>query len=101
MINFSIDENSIIAGGLSFLGGLFRVILGIDKDIHIFKQFVFIFIISMPGGLLAHHLVLSYGYEAWAFPAGFFFSIMVLSLCINLARHGGTVVWAKITNRFK
>lgn len=95
----TITEGDVIAGILAGVGGLIRILLGIDQGISTTKQVLFLFLAALPVGWFTYNIAIFYGYYVFAFPAGFFAGIMALSVCTIVAREGAAALWAIFKKR--
>lgn len=77
----------------SIAGGLLRILLNVDPDIPKPKQFLLLFFAALPVGWSAYLIAISYDYNVFAFPAGFFSGIMALSIVTIIARDGAKALF--------
>ena len=84
----NIFDRDIAAILVSCGGGLTRIMLGIDKDLPLWKQWVLIFISALPAGLGVYFSLSSRGYPFLAFPIAYFSGVMALSLARLVAADG-------------
>jgi len=92
-------DKDYIAGLSAGLGGLLRILLNVDPDIPKTKQFVLLFFAALPVGWSTHAIAIHYGYEVFAFPAGFFSGIMALSIVSIIARDGAGALLATLLKK--
>lgn len=97
----NITEGDIIAGVFAGIGGLIRILLGIDQGISTTKQIVFLFLAALPVGWFTYNIAVFYGFKVFAFPAGFFAGIIALSLCTTVAREGAAALLAIFHRKVK
>ena len=90
----NIADKEIIQGMSAGLGGLLRILLNVDPDIPKTKQFLLLFFAALPVGWSAYAIAISYEYEVFAFPAGFFAGIMALSVVSIVARDGAGALFS-------
>ena len=95
----NLADKDYIAGLSAGLGGLLRILLNVDPDIPKSKQFAFLFFAALPVGWSTYGIATHYGYEIFAFPAGFFAGIMALSIVSIVARDGASALFATIIKR--
>ncbi len=94
MINLTdLTEKEIIAGILAGLGGLIRLLLNIDKEIPMWKQFLLLFVCSLPSGWMAYATAINYELEGAAFPLGFITGMMALSIATIAAKDGASALF--------
>ncbi len=94
-------DKEIIAGFLAGLGGLIRILLNTDKQIPVWKQFILLFVCSMPSGWLAYTAAISYGMEGAAFPIGFITGMMALSMATIAVKDGAGALFSFVIGRGK
>jgi len=83
-----LSDKDLVAGFFAGLGGLLRIMLNVDPEIPKSKQFIMLFFAALPVGWFTYSIAVHYGYQIFAFPAGFFSGIMALSIVSIVARDG-------------
>lgn len=86
---------------VSGLGGLSRILLNIDKDLPIWKQFVLLFIFAIPLGWSSYAAAIYYQFEIAAFPIGLVISLMALSIGREFAIGGAGALLSFIVRKGK
>jgi len=71
---------------LSILGGLIRIVLKVDFNISVKRQFVLVFIAALPSGYLAFSAATDYGFNKSAYPISFIIGIMAISIVSMIAQ---------------
>lgn len=94
-------DKDVAAGVLACFGGIVRILLNVDGSISTWKQFVLLFVCSLPSGWLAYTTAVGYGLDAAAFPLGFITGMMALSMATIVVRDGATALFLMLTGRGK
>ncbi len=103
-----LTESYIIVGALSIASSLTRILLNVDKDIPMYKQFLLIVTWAMPVGLLTYHTIYQIGleypeymltYAAW--PISLFASLFAISAARILIKDGPKALFMVLIGRTK
>ncbi len=101
-------ESYIIVGVLSVSAGLTRMILNVDKEIPMYKQFLLLVTCGLPTGWLTYHTVFQIGLEypeymlAYAsYPISFFASLFAISAARILIKDGPKALFMVLIGRSK
>jgi len=95
------SDKNIIAGFVVIAGGLARILLGIDPEIPMWKQFILLVLCALPLGWLTYYGVYSKGYPFIAFPAGYLMGTISLSVLTIVAKDGARTLIDTLIATFK